>query len=154
VPEGADELATHATKGVQTQLAPGIARKPTEDSLRDSQGFVTLDEQGFPIDRFCHLGDYWSPETGPPGSNQAPRFSTRWEQRGDCRTAKSCQVRGTRSHPSTKSVTVRETSTPLSVAGQVAGAFHAEGLLEERARRSGRVRHAWRTRSVRRQLLA
>jgi hypothetical protein len=32
--------------------------KPTKDPLRDLQGFVTLDEQGFPIVRFRHSPNY------------------------------------------------------------------------------------------------
>jgi hypothetical protein len=44
VPEKADHFAAHAAKGVQAELAAGIVRKPAKDSLRDLQGFVTLDE--------------------------------------------------------------------------------------------------------------
>ncbi len=45
MPKEADHFAAHTAKGVQAKLAPGIARKPTKDPLRDLQGFVTLDER-------------------------------------------------------------------------------------------------------------
>ena len=54
MPQEPDHFAAHAAKGVQAKLAAGIMRKPTKDPLRDLQGFVTLDEQCFPIDRFRH----------------------------------------------------------------------------------------------------
>ena len=54
MPQEADHFAADTAKGVQAQLAAGIVRKPTKDPLRDLQGFVTLDEESFPIDRFRH----------------------------------------------------------------------------------------------------
>jgi hypothetical protein len=56
VTEQADHFATYAAKGVQAKLAAGIVGQSTKDPLRDLQGFVTLDEESFPIDRFRHLG--------------------------------------------------------------------------------------------------
>ena len=58
VPQEADHFPAHAAKGVQAKLAAGIVWKPTKDPLRDLQGFVTLDEQGFPIVRFRHSPNY------------------------------------------------------------------------------------------------
>ena len=51
-----DDLAAQAAKGVVTELAAGITRKPSEDSLRDFQWLIAFEQQGFPIERFCHVG--------------------------------------------------------------------------------------------------
>jgi hypothetical protein len=53
-PQEADHFAAHAAKGVPAKLAPGIVRKVTKDPLRDLQGFVTSDEESFPIEWLRH----------------------------------------------------------------------------------------------------
>jgi hypothetical protein len=58
VSEEADHFAGNPAKRVQAELAAGIVREPTKDPLRDLQGFVTLHEESFPIDRFCHYPNY------------------------------------------------------------------------------------------------
>ena len=67
MPQKTDHLAAHAAKWVQAQFAAGIVRKPTKDPLRHLQRFVTLDQQGFPVDRFCHCPNYGASARESPG---------------------------------------------------------------------------------------